>query len=80
MHVTNVSFLFSVNGAWNEWTDWSACGASCGDSVQMRNRSCSNPRPNDYGDDCEGDETETQACNIAECPGKIYCLHLQYKT
>ena len=55
-----------IDGGWSDFGDWSDCSVSCGNGTQTRTRSCINPAPADNGADCEGEDTESQACNIAE--------------
>ncbi|XP_076099012.1 SCO-spondin-like isoform X4 [Mytilus galloprovincialis] len=57
-----------VNGNWTTWSSWSECPVSCGGSIHTRTRSCSNPKPQYGGDECEGNKTETQICNTQHCP------------
>ena len=33
-------------------------------------RSCDNPKPQQGGADCAGDEMKTEPCFIQDCPGK----------
>ncbi|XP_060582606.1 thrombospondin-1-like [Ruditapes philippinarum] len=53
-----------VNGMWGNWTPWSACSPTCGDSggSQTRSRSCDNPAPSTDGKDCVGLVSDTQSC------------------
>ena len=56
-----------IDGGWSDYGDWSDCSVSCGDGTQTRTRSCTNPAPADNGADCDGEETESQACNVGGC-------------
>ena len=56
-----------VNGGWNNWSNWTACSASCDKGVQARFRSCTNPRPESGGDECIGKNVLYKECTIAEC-------------
>ena len=49
---------------------WGPCSASCGTGTQSRTRTCNEPPPQNGGEDCDGDDTESQDCNTQECPGK----------
>ncbi|MCP4487021.1 MAG: thrombospondin type-1 domain-containing protein [Gammaproteobacteria bacterium] len=61
----------SVNGEWSDWGEWGACDSTCTGGNQERTRSCTNPEPAHGGTDCQGDATESQACNTGvPCPGK----------
>ena len=38
--------------------------------MQRRSRACTNPPPRNDGADCQGNNLQSQACNINGCPGK----------
>ncbi|XP_063677768.1 SCO-spondin-like [Bolinopsis microptera] len=57
----------SVDGGWSEFGEWSECSVTCGGGSQSRSRSCSNPAPEKGGADCDGDDSESQACNADPC-------------
>ncbi|XP_033733950.1 uncharacterized protein LOC117323058 [Pecten maximus] len=64
-----------VNGKWTSWEDWSSCSASClnpglnTNGVQMRSRSCANPKPEHGGEDCIGDDIDIKDCSPTNpCP------------
>ena len=61
----------SVPGGWSDWSEWDACSEDCGTGIQGRTRACDTPEPAHGGADCDGLDTETQACNVDPCPGKI---------
>ena len=58
----------AVNGGWSEWSESGSCSAACGDGTQTYFRECNDPEPANGGDDCEGDELKTEACNDGDCP------------
>ena len=64
------------NGQWSYWDSWSACTVSCGGGVRSRNRSCTEPPPQNGGDDCVGDSIQSKICNTFMCPGQhiIYIM------
>ena len=66
IHIFNVTE--SIDGSFSNWSNWTVCPVSCGGGNQTRNRSCSNPEPQNGGSDCVGDLEETQACNTDTCP------------
>lgn len=70
LHSSN---LFLVNGGYSEWSSWSQCSSSCGVGHRSRSRTCTNPHPGPGGNDCSGSNTNTEQCNIADCPGKHHC-------
>lgn len=59
-----------INGGLGEWSDWTECDQTCGEGIQVRERSCNNPLPQNGGADCEelGSLTEQKSCNVRECP------------
>jgi len=60
----------SVDGRWGAWGNWSLCSATCGTSVQQRERRCDNPLPANGGAECTGRDTATSLCNVPECPSE----------
>ena len=68
---TLICFLLG-DGSWNSWGEWGDCSVTCGDGVKTRIRTCTNPPPNDGGNDCVGDSSsETSACSTTNCPGTV---------
>ena len=65
--------VFSVNGNYSEWSDWSKCSTPCGNGVMVRSRTCHNPAPSFGGQDCIslGPKTEQQNCIAEACPGRL---------
>ena len=61
----------AVNGAWSEWSTWSACSMTCGPGSQERIRTCDNPAPQFGGNNCTGEASEETECQEHECPGKL---------
>lgn len=57
-----------VDGKWSTWGSWTSCPVSCGGGSQTRHRTCTDPPPSNNGMTCEGDTSETQPCNIQQCP------------
>ena len=78
LYVSSLSEWYSVisspdtkeDGGWTTWENWAYCSLTCGSGTQSRARACSSPTPNNGGDDCIGDSTETKACSVTDCPGK----------
>ena len=60
----------TVNGGYSEWTDFTACTATCGSAAKTRTRTCTNPIPNYFGQNCSqlGVAIETLDCNLQPCP------------
>ncbi|XP_052786258.1 uncharacterized protein LOC128221697 [Mya arenaria] len=57
-----------TNGQWTEWYAWGSCSDTCGDGVQSRNRTCTNPSPTNGGVMCPGKENESRTCSQQMCP------------
>ncbi|XP_008432966.1 properdin [Poecilia reticulata] len=64
-----------VHGVWSGWSNWGDCSSSCippgRASLRTRHRSCSNPAPslNPPGNECQGDNSQTEHCNhLPHCP------------
>ncbi|XP_069687396.1 uncharacterized protein [Periplaneta americana] len=43
------------NGGWSSWSPWT-CSVTCGGGEGVQTRTCTNPVPNVYGEDCIGEE------------------------
>ena len=70
-NITHAYELLSlVNGGWSDWTEWEACPVTCGGGDQSRTRDCNSPPPQNGGDSCTGESTDTQTCNTNPCPSK----------
>ncbi|KAL4219042.1 hypothetical protein ACF0H5_021625 [Mactra antiquata] len=70
-----------VHGNWSEWYYATECSTTCGPGTRLIYRLCNNPSRSQYGNDCEGNSTDTiycyQAncteCEMAETEGVTYC-------
>ena len=62
----------AVDGEYSVWTEWSECSASCGGGKQDRVRTCTNPAPQNGGNDCShlGENKQQRDCNFEFCPEK----------
>ena len=69
-YVFNISFLLTVNGGYGKWTLSIPCNVSCGDGVEIWQRSCDNPQPKYGGCNCSGLEKSTsfRKCSKQACP------------
>lgn len=67
---TNIAVNKPYNGQWSYWDAWSDCSVSCGGGVRTRKRSCTEPPPENGGDDCVGVSIQSDTCNSFMCPGK----------
>ena len=61
--------VLEADGKYTEWSEWSECSVTCGDGVQNRSRTCTNPPPQPGGKGCEdqGPADETRECNPKPC-------------
>ncbi|CAF4070391.1 unnamed protein product [Rotaria sp. Silwood2] len=58
-----------IDGGWSSWTQ-SACSSTCGVGYRIRQRNCSNPKPQYGGTYCIGSALDTILCNASTltCP------------
>ena len=49
-----------VNGAWSQWSPWSPCSRTCGMAIKRRRRSCTDPLPQNGGNNCDGGFSQSQ--------------------
>ena len=67
----SIEFSFTVDGQWSDYGEWGECDAECDGGTQTRTKTCSNPAPAYFGDDCVGDADDSQPCNQDPCTGII---------
>ena len=65
-----VNFFSLVDGGWSVWSACNFCSASCGNGFQIRQRTCTKPKPAHGGSRCPGMTHMTQPCIIQNCTGK----------
>ena len=70
----NVYLPILVDGGYTDWSDYGTCSKTCGEGIQIRERTCSNPTPRHGGEDCSslGNATETRPCDDGPCPGEHF--------
>ncbi|XP_023814399.1 hemicentin-1 [Oryzias latipes] len=66
-----ITLKVQVNGGYSLWGEWSPCSSSCGEGLQERVRSCSNPEPANGGRPCSGPSVDTKKCYAGLCPGEV---------
>ena len=60
--------VFSVDCTWRNWGSWEACSKTCGSGTKSRSRSKDGPL---YGGrQCSGSSTDSESCNLKNCPGE----------
>ena len=52
--------------AWEEWSEWSGCSATCANGTMTKTRRVGRNATNG-GADCTGDTTEEESCDIGSC-------------
>ena len=65
-----VYFALIVNGGLSTWSSYSKCSKTCGMGTQTRTRTCTNPKPQHGGKNCQQDLLESRSCKVKYCPGK----------
>ncbi|KAG8201660.1 hypothetical protein JTE90_012726 [Oedothorax gibbosus] len=62
-----------VDGDWTRWSIMSDsdCSEPCGGGEQTQVRTCTNPKPQNGGKECEGDDHRTVKCNEESCDDKM---------
>lgn len=66
----NLSFcesLVTVDGYFENWSEWSSCLQTCGPGYRTRSRACIPPK--NGGAPCSQNNRETQQCVLMHCPG-----------
>ncbi|XP_056002317.1 coadhesin-like [Ostrea edulis] len=56
-----------VDGGWSAWSAYSMCSETCGQGVQIKLRTCTNPIPRYGGNGCVGSTNATRSCQLREC-------------
>ncbi|XP_053403584.1 thrombospondin-1-like [Mercenaria mercenaria] len=56
------------DGSWSSWLSWSNCDVTCGNGIQTRDRTCTEPAPSGGGHDCVGPSRDTKTCALQPCP------------
>ncbi|KAL9955704.1 hypothetical protein ACROYT_G037064 [Oculina patagonica] len=66
--------ILAENGGYSQWSAWTLCSVTCGVGRRSRYRSCTNPSPGPFGNDCSdlGSENQTVQCNSG-----VECLKLE---
>ncbi|RZC38554.1 semaphorin-5A, partial [Asbolus verrucosus] len=60
--------VLPTDGGWSEWSEWSECHSQhCGGGYKKRTRTCDNPRPQNGGQYCRGNDIDIEHCNMHEC-------------
>ncbi|GFR05586.1 hemicentin-1, partial [Trichonephila clavata] len=62
-----------VDGGWTEWSllSDSDCSEPCGGGEQTQVRTCTNPKPQNGGKECEGPDHRSIKCNEESCEGRM---------
>ena len=64
-----ILMIFTLDGNYTEWSSYQRCSKSCGEGVQIRTRTCTNPPAMHGGKDCShlGVASESKPCNEYKC-------------
>ena len=58
-----------VDGSWGAWSSWTSCTTTCDWGMRKRQRSCTPPQQG--GEPCIGESTQTEDCRATNCPGVL---------
>lgn len=72
----HIRMYYVVDGGWSEWQRWSPCSAKCDKGIRYRKRSCSQPEPEEPGNNCTGEFLQTSFCYVVPCKGKNCVTHI----
>ena len=61
--------LISVDGHWEDWSEWGECSVTCNGGFQWRLRIC--VQPLNGGADCIGSMSESRECGTVNCPSML---------
>ncbi|KAH3695187.1 hypothetical protein DPMN_082643 [Dreissena polymorpha] len=64
--------LCPVHGNLASWSGWSDCSVSCDVGLRKKTRTCTNPRPERFGDTCYGDASEYSICQKKPCINAVH--------
>ena len=74
----------AIDGDYSEWSDWTACSATCGEGYKSRSRACNDPTPENGGRSCIdqglGLATEKAQCILNKCARKSSFLLILHHT
>ena len=68
--------VLTVNGDWSLWSEWGSCSVTCDVGIQRRDRSCSDPYPDKYGDHCFGESRDDRICMTTPCASMCFSITL----
>ena len=72
LHAKMLTGVTVVHGSWGPWSLYSSsCSVTCGTGDQTRSRTCTNPAPQNGGDQCVGSATESQPCEREPCAREL---------
>ncbi|KAJ8669560.1 hypothetical protein QAD02_000819 [Eretmocerus hayati] len=57
----------AINGGWSDWGPMNKCSRTCGGGVQVSERECNNPTPENGGRYCIGERKKFSICNTNPC-------------
>ncbi|XP_015268441.1 PREDICTED: SCO-spondin [Gekko japonicus] len=75
--LTCTNLVCAAPGSWCDWSPWSPCSRTCGSEMVTRYRTCSCPRPQNGGPECEGMQEYHGGSGVQlerkECPAATFC-------
>ena len=68
-----------VSCVWSSWHEESECSTTCNGGTKPLKRVINQPALHG-GEDCQGNDTKIEECNLEPCPGRRYLKRRNYNT
>ena len=76
--ISTIFVLFSVDGFWSSWSQWTGCSVTCGGGIHYRQRSCDGPKYGGKSCDEDNQDEDDEVCNSEPCPSTYEAKILRF--
>jgi len=74
-----VTYNYAVDGGWTEWKYEHPCSVTCSKGIEIFSRTCTNPKPECGGKECDGLSKQAKTCYAQiPCPCKLNNIAIHY--